>query len=172
MQAVSCTSPEQVICPTKFINETQLTAFRNYCTPNITPYKSAVYLQLKAAPLWFSSVTSHQYSQRVTPQQTDLVTYRGKTDGAKVPFLVLQEAQLWYGSLLPTTATSRAQTLPFNLVTAALGTGTGRWPVLGKQMTQINPGARERTRGHTAILLLNYTAMYSLSAGWITETAL
>lgn len=112
MQAASCTSPEQVICPTKFINETQLTTLRNYCTPSITSYKTTVYLQLQAAaPFWFSSVTSHQYCQRVTFQQTDLVTYRGKTDGAKVPLLVLQEAQLWFG-LLPTMATSRTQTLP------------------------------------------------------------
>lgn len=78
MQAVSCMSPEQVICPTKFINESQLTSFRNYCTPTITSCKSAVYLQLKAAPLWFSSVTSHQYFQSVTLQQTDVVTWGGR----------------------------------------------------------------------------------------------
>lgn len=63
MQTVSCTSPEQFICPTKFVNETWLTTFRNYCTPNTTFYKTAVYLQLKAVPLQFSSVTSQLYSK-------------------------------------------------------------------------------------------------------------
>lgn len=154
MQAVNCMmSSEQTDCPTKFHLQTQLTTFRNYCSLNITSCKAAIYLQLQPVPLWFSSVTSHQYSQRVFLQQIDLVTYRRKRAQEKAPFPVLQ-GQLWYSLFLPIMAMSRAQTIPLNLATATEGRETEKWPIPCKWMAQISPASRKRTRGHNSVFTL------------------
>lgn len=171
MSAVSCMSPQEIILSTKFIEETQPITCRNCCTPSRTFYKAAFTYSYKMLSFGVS-VTSHQNSQRVTLQQTESHTGE-KRWGAKVPFVVLLEAQLWCGSLLPTMAMTSAFAPPFNLVTAAPGTGTGKslsvvvpvcCPVVGKWMTHINPGAGERVRGESSSSLELHSFLVSRTA--------
>lgn len=167
MLAVSCMTSQEAIDPTKFINGTQLTTCWNYCIPS----KPLTRLLLRTATRYSALVfLSHLIS--VFPKDHLAADWFGntqvKTEGAKVPFLVLQEAQLWYGSLFPTMAVTSANALPLNLVTAAPRTGTGKWSVTGKWMTHIHPGARERARGQSGILFLSYTS--SLSAGFLSPS--
>lgn len=167
MLAISCMRPQEAIDPTKLINETQLTTCRNYCIPSKPLTRVLLCTAARYSALVF---LSHLIS--VFPKDHLAADWSGntqvKTEGAKVPFLALQEAQLWCGSLFPTMAMTSACALPLDLVTAAPRTGTGKGSVVGKWMTHINPGARERARGQSGILFLSYTS--SLSVGFLSPS--
>lgn len=127
MSAVSCMTPQEVIHPTKFINETQLGTCRNYCILSkpltrlllctATRYSALVFLSRLISVFSKGHLVADWFSNTQV-----------KIDEAKVPFLSFS-ALIWLTVPHHGYDLSLCSSLLL-LVKASPGTGTGKWSVI------------------------------------------